>query len=86
MTEQSQDEAPDYAGLTRLQVVAISRKAWSGLHEDGHRYHFDGERFWRLAGGTPDLEVAPPAVPFDGWLHASSCRCRVCQLFPPGLA
>ncbi len=53
MTELPPDKARDFAGFTRLQVVAIRREAWSGLHDDGHRYYFDGDRFWRLAGSAP---------------------------------
>ncbi len=83
MTELPPDKARDFAGFTRLQVVAIRREAWSGLHDDGHRYYFDGDRFWRLAGSAPDLSVAPSAVPFDGWLHANDCCCNVCRWFAP---
>lgn len=83
MTKQPRDKICDYAEFTRLQVVAISRSAWSRLHDDGHRYYFDGEHFWRLAGSAPEIKVVPSAVPFDGWHHASTCPCNVCQLFAP---
>ena len=71
MTERPRDKALDYAGFTRLQVVAIHREAWSGQHDDGKCYYFDGERFlwpcgykysivpvWTMILGTAGTEPA----------------------------
>ena len=62
MAEHPHGKARDHEGFTRSQVVAIRPEAWSGRHDDGHRFYFDGDRLWRLADGLPDIEW--PCLPY----------------------